>query len=121
MRVVSAGFRIDEMDRGKIAFAAARGRNAAEAADGDAARRKSAPGEFADDDIERDVVTAHDDEIGHLDGATDQGDTRATIGIERGRERIDFEKAVRLRKAGHRARGLGGWKSERAILAIDQR
>ena len=60
------------MDRRDIAFAAACRIDAAEAADGDGARAKAALGKRADHDIERDIVAAHDDEIGRALAFADQ-------------------------------------------------
>ena len=74
MFVVEAGRRIDEMDRRQIAFAAACRGNAAEAADGDGARAKAPLGQRADHDVERDIVAAHDDEVGRALGLADQRD-----------------------------------------------
>ena len=75
------------MHRREIAFAAAQRRDAAETADGDGPRVKAAFGERADDDIERDIVAAHDDEIGRARRLADQRDFGAGVGIERTRER----------------------------------
>ena len=56
------------MHRRDIALAALRRRDAALAADRDGARGESALGQRADHDVERDVVAAHDDEIGRARG-----------------------------------------------------
>jgi hypothetical protein len=97
MLVVDAASRIDEMNRRNIAFAAACRTYAAKTADGDRARTQAALGQRADHDIERDVVTAHDDQIGRALGFSDQGDFDVAVGIERGDERIDGKKTIGLR------------------------
>ena len=103
MHVVDTGRRIDQMHGCEIAFAAAHCCDAAEAADGDGARRKAALGERAHDDIERNVVAAHDDEIGRPRCVANQRHLSACVGIERRRERIDGKKSVGLGKRSDRA------------------
>ena len=85
MLVVDAGRRIDQMDRREVAFAAARRRHAAEAADRDGARVKAALGERADHDVERNVMAAHDDQIGRVRGVADQRHLDIAVGVERAR------------------------------------
>ena len=70
---------IDEMHRRDVAFAAPRRRDAAQAADRDGARGEAALGQRADHDVERDVVAAHDDEIGRARGAAPISVTRACV------------------------------------------
>ena len=94
-----------------------RRRHAAEAADRERARRKAALGQRADHHIERDVVAAHDHQIGRMRGAADQRHLRVAVGIERGGQRVDLEKAVGLREAGDRAGALAGRECDRAVLA----
>ena len=74
-------------------------------------RSASAP----DHHIERDVVAAHDDEVGRARGAADQRDLRRAAGIERGGQRVDLDEAVGLREAGHRAGALAGRERDRAV------
>ena len=64
MLVVTAGVRIDEMHRGEIAFTAPRRRNAAETSDRERARHQATLGERTHHHVERDVVAAHDHQVG---------------------------------------------------------
>ncbi len=68
----------------------------------------------ADHRIERDVVAAHDDEVGRARRAADQRHLRLAAGIERGGERVDGEEAVGLREARHRAGALADRKGDGA-------
>ena len=104
----------------EIAFAAAQCRDAAEAADGDGPRRKAALGERAHDDVERDIVAAHDDEIGRPRRVANQRHLGACVGVERCRERIDGKKSVGLRKRSDGARAFAARKSDRAVFAGHQ-
>ena len=71
------------MHRRDVAFAAAGRRHAAEAADRQRARRKTALGQRADHDIERHVMAAHDHQIGRVRGAADQRHLHLAVGVER--------------------------------------
>ena len=91
------------MNRRDIALTAIDGCNPALAADRQGPRGETTVGKRADDDIERDVVAAHDDEVERLLAAVEQRHLRLAVGVQRRRERIDFDKAVGLREAGYRA------------------
>ena len=79
MLVVDAGRRIDEMHRRDVALAALRRGDAALAADRDGARADAALGERADHHVERDVVAAHDDDVGRACAAAPISVTRAGV------------------------------------------
>ena len=122
MLIISAGRRIDQVHRRDVALAARRRRHAAETADRQRACGKAALRQRADHRVEREVVAAHDHQIGRMRGASPISVTSSIrTGIERGGKRVDLEKAVGLREAGDRARALADGKRERTFGALDQR
>src|SRR5262250_1188074 len=121
MLVVDAARGIDQVYRRNIAFAAACRTHSAETADGDGARAYAAVGQRANHDIQRNVVTAHNDKIGRTFGFSDQRDFNLAVGIERGGERIDGKKPVRLRERRHRTRAFSGRECDEALVIAYQR
>src|SRR5262249_18261457 len=83
MLVVDTGRGIDEVDRGNIAFAATRRIDPAETTNGDGARAPAPLTQSTDHDIERNIMTAHDDEIGRALGFADQRNFGLAPRIER--------------------------------------
>ena len=84
-------------------FAAACRTHTAKTANRDGAHAQAALGQHTDHDIQRNIVTAHNDKIGRALGFPDQRDFHLAVGIERGGERIDGKKSVGLRERRHRA------------------
>ena len=109
------------MHRRHVAFAAAGRRHAAQAADRQHARRKAARGERAHHHVERDVMAAHDDDVGRARRRSDQRHLRLAAGVERRRERVDLDEAVGLREAGDGAGAFAGREGDHALPAVDQR
>ena len=75
----------------------------------------------ANHDIQRNVVTAHNDKIGRELGFPDQRDFDLAVGVERGGERIDSKESICLRERRHRARALAGRECDEAVIGADQR
>jgi len=84
-------------------------------------RAYAALGQRANHDIQRNIVTAHNDKIGRALGFPDQRDFNLAVGIERGGERIDGKESIRLRERRHRARALSGRECDKAVIGADQR
>ena len=84
-------------------------------------RAQAALGQRANYDVERNIMTAHNNEIGHVFGFPDQRDFNSAVGIERGGERIDGKKSVGLRKRRHRARAFPARERDEAVVGADQR
>ena len=81
----------------------------------------AALGQRANHDIQRNIVTAHNDKIGCALGFPDQRDFNLTVGIERGGERVDGKESVGLRERCHRPRTFSCWKSDKAFVRTDKR
>src|SRR5262245_36734363 len=120
MLIILSACRVDQMDRGNIAFAATDRTHAAQTANCQNARQKPMLYQLADYYVERNVVTTHDHHIRRPRRASNQGYLYIAVGIERRRERIDFDKPVCLGEARYRPGALAGGKSNRALIALDQ-
>ena len=83
MLVVFSGRGIDQVNRRDIAFTASDGCNPALAADRQGPRGEAAVGKRADDDIERNIVAAHDDEVERFHAAVEQRHLRLAVGVQR--------------------------------------
>src|SRR5262249_59034804 len=79
--VVDSTCRIEEMHRRQVALSALGRGETAHAADRDGARGEPALGEYAEHDVERDTVAAHDHEIRHGGGFADQSHARPCTGV----------------------------------------